>query len=526
MTEISFPVFFAMWAIHKGWEVPELHIRICQWLETRGPLAVLKVFRGAAKSTIVACYEAYTLWKNPRWRFLVQAADDSLAIKMSRDTREVLQRHPLCAGLLGGKNAEHMFWVNGADDMRNASVTASGVMSNVTGSRADEGIFDDVEVPRNIASADLREKLRARCSEMTYILVPGGKTLYIGTPHCHDSIYGDLEKDGADVLALPLFANNQRFETAEKLTRFEMEIPRDGLVIFHGKEALNEGFDYVIRGNTVDLCQPLVGLIDCYSGNAWPERFTREEVIFRRKKARSLNEWDSQYMLRARPVNESRLNSELMTVYECEPQFTEANRALRCQLGNVSIASVRAYWDVASGKLQADASVLSVVWQDNQGRLYWHAAERLNGEIDEQCAEVRRIVERYRLPNVAVETNGIGQFVPALLRKALAGTGCSVTDTQAKGNKHERIIAAIEPALSAGLLWCHVRVADSYALTEMDEFNPLDRGYSPDYLDSLSGAILASPVRIKAKSQESQPVTQFRGAGGSIKAKTKFTFGK
>ena len=170
--------------------------------------------------------------------------------------------------------------------------------------------------------------------------------------------------------------------------------------------------------------------------------------------------------------------------------------------------------------------MLSVVWQDNQGRLYWHAAERLNGEIDEQCAEVRRIVERYRLPNVAVETNGIGQFVPALLRKALAGTGCSVTDTQAKGNKHERIIAAIEPALSAGLLWCHVRVADSYALTEMDEFNPLDRGYSPDYLDSLSGAILASPVRIKSKSQESQPVTQFRGAGGSIKAKTKFTFGK
>lgn len=518
MQDINFTVFFAIWANHKGWQLPALHVQICDWLENRGRVAVLEVFRGAAKSTIVACYEAYVLWKNPQWRFLVQAADDDLAVSMSRDCREVLRQHPLCVGMLDNKTSEHTFWVRAANDMRNASVTAAGIMSNVVGSRADEVIFDDVEVPRNISSHALREKLRARMSDATYILVKGGKKLFIGTPHCHDSIYDEEEAKGADTLKIPLFRHNQRGEYAEPIQSIRLIDHERDLIVMRGADTLQAGFDYTVDGDVLTFTKPFTGLLDIYSGCAWPERFPPDEIASRRKQAYSLNEWDSQYMLRAKPLDEARLSPDLMDFYEVEPEFTEANGQLCCKLGNRMISLVRAYWDVASGKVKADSSVLSIVFQDEQGRMYWHAAEPLIGDIHQQCDAVKQLAKRYRLPAISVETNGIGGFVPAILRKALAGVDCRVVEVHATGNKGERILGAIETPLSAGLLWAHTRIADGYALTEMREFSPVDKDYSPDYLDSLAGAILATPVKMRYQ-RNTPESSAFRSSNGMHIAK-------
>ena len=59
---ISFPAFFVMWAELQKWDVPVFHLDICAWLEARGRRGVLKVFRGAAKSTIFALYQAWRLY--------------------------------------------------------------------------------------------------------------------------------------------------------------------------------------------------------------------------------------------------------------------------------------------------------------------------------------------------------------------------------------------------------------------------------------------------------------------------------
>ena len=48
-------------------------------------------------------------------------------------------------------------------------------------------------------------------------------------------------------------------------------------------------------------------LIDLYSESLWPERFTDTEMEKRRKECRTLNEWDSQYQMHAKPVGEVRL---------------------------------------------------------------------------------------------------------------------------------------------------------------------------------------------------------------------------
>ena len=42
--KLDFPMFFAVYALQKGWEVPDFHIRICRWLEKSGRIKVLQVF--------------------------------------------------------------------------------------------------------------------------------------------------------------------------------------------------------------------------------------------------------------------------------------------------------------------------------------------------------------------------------------------------------------------------------------------------------------------------------------------------
>jgi hypothetical protein len=90
----SYAEFFHIWAEAQGWEVPLFHYRIADWLEHRGDIGVLQVFRGAAKSTHLAIYNAWRYYRDPRSRILHQGDQDGTAYKTARDTKNVMMRHP------------------------------------------------------------------------------------------------------------------------------------------------------------------------------------------------------------------------------------------------------------------------------------------------------------------------------------------------------------------------------------------------------------------------------------------------
>ncbi|MCM3755397.1 hypothetical protein M3665_26105, partial [Bacillus licheniformis] len=147
----------------------------------------------------------------------------------------------------------------------------------------------------------------------------------------------------------------------------------------------------------------------------------------------------------------------------------------------------RAYWDCATGKVGSDDSAFSLVLDDAAGNYYWHVAQAMLGEFAEfssgenskitggQVMQVCDLVERFAIPLIYVETNGVGSFVPQLLRKALRQRKlvCGVKDTAATVNKNEKILAGIEPPLKSGVLWAHVDVLDSPVWDQMQSFNPL-----------------------------------------------------
>lgn len=516
--KISFIAFFLIWAKKQKWKVPPLHIRMCLWLATcQDSVRVMQVFRGAAKSTTYAVYKAWQLYEDPTRRSLIWSADGKLAAKLSRDVINVLRKHPLTVGMLPPKPKTDQFWVSGSNDARNANVSSTGVEQTVTSARADDIDYDDVEVPKNIRTPDAREKLRNLIQESIFILVPGGQETYIGTPHTANSIYPELIENGAASLKIPLFESAIRYEDTLKATRYRFDFTPgdDGLYVMIGihkfAKLLTEGFDYKVEGQYIVFSSPPGGaVLDIYAHCAWPERFTREDILKRRKKTRTLNYWDSQYQLEAKPIKESKLDPNKIKAYDCQPVLERANGAVRMMLGKVRIVSGRAVWDPSLGKISSDASAFSLILDDAMGSYYWHCAEQFTGEyavfddsrntkiIDGQVMQAVELIKKYNIVHIYVETNGVGAFAEKLLMRAIKQEQlrCAVTAITATSNKNKRILDGLEGPLKSGVLWAHVDVLNGPAWDQMQEWNPEVATQPDDFINSAADAILQAPVRI------------------------------
>lgn len=519
--KVNFATFFAMWAELRGWRVPDIHWLAVNWLEHRGRLAVLRCFRGFGKSTILAIYNAWRYYQDPTYRILHQGDQDKTAYKTSRDTKSVLQRHPLTRDWMGSgaKGEASFWWVPGADDERNPSMQAAGITSNITSSRCDEAQNDDVEVPRNITNIEAREKMRYRLGEQTHIMVPGARQLFIGTPHTHDSLYDEKEAAGADCLTIRMFENSHRVEQAHGNT-YVLPFRPEWIFTGIGKSAqlLEEGRDYTLTGSTVKFASAPGVLVDFYAGHAWPDRFDREEMLTRRRGCRTINEFDSQYQLHSRPLHETRLDPSKLKAYNVEPRFQVANGELGMWLGKARIVGASCRWDPSGGKLRSDVSALSVILQDDHGRRYWHRAIALTGEVAEtsedgktviggQVLQLVSVVKELRLPRVVIETNGIGGFAPSWLKAALKQNKliCGVQAEQAVANKNKRILEAFDGPLSSGMLWAHTSVLEGPAKNQMRDWNPAVQNQPDDYIDSAAGAIAETPERVGRLSGDWNP---------------------
>lgn len=535
--EVSFLAFFLCWAEVQRWKVPDVHVQACHWLEHRGRLAVMRCFRGFSKSTILAVYNAWRYWKDRTYRILHQGDQDKTAYKTSRDTRSVLARHPWTRDefAVGLRGEAAFWWVPGAIDERNPSMQAAGITSNITSSRCDEAQNDDVEVPRNIQNPEAREKMRYRLGEQTHCMVPGARQLFIGTPHTHDSLYDEMAAMGADCLTIPMYRHEHRIENASD-TSYPVPFAPDA--VFHGigktTRELKAGRDFACDGARIVFKSAPGGLVDLYSGSAWPERFTPAEMLERRRKCKTVNEWDSQYQLHSKPIHEVRLDPDRMALYDCEPHFDTANKQLRMWLGTARIVGASCRWDPSSAKLNSDVSALAVVLQDDRGVRYWHRAVKLEGEVAEfdhtgkvitggQVWQICNVVEALRLRRVNVETNGAGTFGPAILKAALKQRGltCGVGDEHETRNKNKAILEAFQPLLATpGMLWAHVSVADGPAFEQMRQWNPGVQQQPDDYIDAGAKAISDQPERVggAVRKSDARAADDWRPGAGVFEA--------
>lgn len=469
---ISFAQFYAVYATLEQFDhIPEIHFEIIRFLEAlnewENNTAVLQAFRNAAKSSIVASFIVWLLVNDPSLLIVVLSADDATAQKTISDCQKIINIHPMASHLKDDENVwtARGFRVVGATSGRNLSCSARGIFSNVTGHRADMVICDDVEVPKNAATEELRDKLRARISESFHLLNPNGKRLFVGTPHSWDSIYPETIDKGASSLRIPL---------------------------------LND-----IRGEFPNF----TGI------SAWPERWTEKEVKAKQLACKTKAEFLSQYQLIPVNVDETTLDPSLIIIYKDEIRYVEANRTRSIFLGDKEMSGVAAFWDPALSSNTGDNSVLSIVFCDRPGNIYLHRCIQLSGDADQQCMRVRDIAIQFHLPMVTIETNGVGAFLPQVLLKYVRGLGIGVDGQHTKEKKTDSIRFAFETPLSAKLVHASEQVINTKFIQQMKDFNPRFPRGKDDFIDSSAKAIHKLPIRIGR--DQTNKVEGFRPVGYS-----------
>lgn len=191
-----------LWMVWKHLTLPDptpIQYDIAQYLQYGPKRKIVEGFRGVGKSWITSAYVLHQLRLDPQKNFLVVSASKSRSDDFSTFTLKLINEMPLLQCLvpkMGQRVSKIAFDVAPALADHAPSVKSVGIFGQLTGTRADEIIADDVEVPNNTMTQQAREKLGETVKEFESILKPGGGITYLGTPQSVESLYNVLTERG------------------------------------------------------------------------------------------------------------------------------------------------------------------------------------------------------------------------------------------------------------------------------------------------------------------------------------------
>ena len=494
MEKIDFFEFVFLWFRIYGRDLPKHQRKMCRWMENifaggGKKDALLMAFRNSGKSTIVGLFCAWVLYQNRNLRILVLAADSSLAEKMVRNVKHIIEKHPLTKQLKPEKTEEwasDKFTVLRSLESRDPSMLAKGIEANITGLRADLIICDDVEVPNNCDSPLKRAELRSKLDELDYIISPDGIRLFIGTPHTFYTIY-QVED------------NPNKPDNKPYLKGFaKLEIP----------------------------------ILDSKGKSAWPQRFSESKIADIRMRTGE-NKFLSQMMLKAVDITLCRLNPDDLRFYENGLELSFANGHDILKIGDKRMSGVSCWWDPAFGSKTGDGSVVACVFCDENGGYYLHDLEYIKIEqkhgdentADLQCERVAAFLERNFISAIHLEINGIGRFLPGILKQKLATKNLkiAVLEEYSSQNKAQRILENFEVLMAAKALNVNKKIISTGFLEEMREWD-MNKNCHDDGLDAVAGCLAHSPIRLGRvyANEKTATVQSWHGSDRQFAAFTNF----
>lgn len=162
---------------------------------------IIEGFRGVAKSFITCAYVVWRLWRNPQLKVMIVSASKDRADANAIFVKRIIATLPFLDFLKadstrGQRDTQNLFDVGPAVPDISPSVKSVGITGQITGSRADLLISDDVEIPNNSGTQMQRDRLSEAVKEYDAILKPNGQIIYLGTPQCEMSLYNTLQDRG------------------------------------------------------------------------------------------------------------------------------------------------------------------------------------------------------------------------------------------------------------------------------------------------------------------------------------------
>lgn len=211
---------FVVWK-HLGLPDPTpVQYDIALYLQHGPKRAIVQAFRGVGKSWITSAFVVWCLLRDPNLKIMVVSASKDRADAFSTFVKRLIAELPMCAHLAarpGQRDSSLSFDVGPARPDHSPSVKSVGITGQITGSRADIIIPDDVEVPGNSLTQLMRDRLGTLVQEFDAIIkpLPTSRIIYLGTPQTEMTLYRSLEERGYQARVWPA-----RFPSGAMLIRY------------------------------------------------------------------------------------------------------------------------------------------------------------------------------------------------------------------------------------------------------------------------------------------------------------------
>jgi len=408
----------------------------------------IQAFRGVGKSWITGAFVLWTLFKDPEKKIMIISASKERADNMSIFLQKLIIETPWLKHLQ--PKSDEARWSRISFDVQCSphqapSVKSVGITGQLTGSRADLMVLDDIEVPGNSMTELMREKLLQLCTEAESILTPksDSRICYLGTPQTTFTVYRKLAERNYRPFVWP-----SRYPRKGKLSQYE------GLLAPQIVEDIEEGVD---EWEVTD-----------------PDRFTNDDLVEREAAMGRSN-----YMLQFQ-LDTSLSDAEKFPLKMADLVVTSVNRdtapdrIVWCSdpqnvikdLPTVGLPGDYFYspmqlqgeWSDYSETICSvdpsgrgtDETAAAFISQKN-GYLFLHEMRAYrDGYSDTTLLNILRGCRRYNVTKLVIETNFGDGIVAELFKKHLQQTALNIDIEEVRANvrKEDRIIDSLEPILN------------------------------------------------------------------------------
>ena len=408
----------------------------------------IQAFRGVGKSWITGAFVLWTLFKDAERKIMIISASKERADNMSIFLQKLIIETAWLNHLQ--PKSDEARWSRISFDVQCSphqapSVKSVGITGQLTGSRADLMILDDIEVPGNSMTELMREKLLQLCTEAESILTPksDSRIMYLGTPQTTFTVYRKLAERNYRPFVWP-----SRYPRKDKLSQYE------GLLAPQIQEDVEKGIE---EWSVTD-----------------PDRFGNEDLLEREAAMGRSN-----YMLQFQ-LDTSLSDAEKFPLKMADLVVTSINRdtapdrIVWCsdpqnvikELPTVGLPGDYFYspmqlqgdWTKYSETICSvdpsgrgtDETAAAFISQKN-GFLYLHEMRAYrDGYSDDTLLNILRGCRKYGVTKLVIETNFGDGIVAELFKKHLqqTGLGIDIEEVRANVRKEDRIIDSLEPVLN------------------------------------------------------------------------------
>ena len=431
---------------------------IADYLQSGPKRLQIQAFRGVGKSWITGAFVLWTLFKNPEKKIMIISASKERADNMSIFLQKLIIETPWLKHLQ--PKSDDSRWSRISFDVNCSphqapSVKSVGITGQLTGSRADLMILDDIEVPGNSMTELMREKLLQLCTEAESILTPkdDSRIMYLGTPQTTFTVYRKLAERSYRPFVWPA-------RYPKSLSNYE------GLLAPQLQEDIDMGVD--------------VG--DCTD----PDRFDNEDLIDREASMGRSN-FMLQFMLDTSMSDAEKFPLKMADLIVTSVNPKEAPDAIVWCSDPVNVIKelptvglpgdyfykpmqMQGEWGPYTETICAvdpsgrgsDETAACYLSQRN-GFLYLHDMRAYrDGYSDRTLLDILRGCKKYDVSTLVIETNFGDGIVSELFKKHLQQTkqNIFVDEVRANVRKEDRIIDSLEPVLNQHRLVVNRSVID------------------------------------------------------------------